>query len=152
MDKVKYKLFVIRISLWLEKRCGAELKAELKVTWKQWPSSGLNFCQFTGCSFQRICPMGICKSSVFRGPGKLEPCAIKWHGLVYGRCLAASLTAPGLSSGGKARLQCILGYAGPRRIHPVGPSNSGNEGCICQQHLKDSVNWDSLVMPNVTAM
>lgn len=50
-----------------------------------------------------------------------------------------------LSSGEKARPQRILGYAGPRGIHLVQPSNSGNEGRIYPPHLKESLSWDRLV-------
>lgn len=31
----------------------------------------------------------------------------------------------------------------------VQPSDLGNGGYICGAHLKESLNWDSLVMPNV---
>lgn len=43
-------------------------------------------------------------------------------------CVLFKLAIP-LSSGEKARAQCILGYAIPRRIHQTQPSNWRNEGC-----------------------
>ena len=39
--------------------------------------------------------------------------------------------------------QWMLGYVGPWRIHPMGPSNPGNEGCISRPHSKDPSKWDS---------
>lgn len=73
----------------------------------------------------------VYKGCVLHDWGKLEPNAIKWDVLAEGRYPAASLTIQTKHClRYQAGPQCILGNAGPWRIHLEQPLNSGNKGCI----------------------
>lgn len=81
------------------------------------PLDGTNYAVYKGC--------------VLHDWWKLEPNAIKRDVLAYRRCPAASLTVQTKHClRYQAGPRCILGYAGPWRIHLEQPLNSGNKGCV----------------------